>query len=103
MTKHVTNAMLAKQLAAHDKWEKTHVLNADKEYLGRYDAAGAERSQLAQIIDKMDARTSKVEEHIIVLNKEMGDVQGQLGWIKWLMVGTLGTGLANLGWMIFGK
>jgi len=47
-------------------------------------------------------RVKSVEDAIRTLNREMGVVQGELTWIKILMVGVLGTGLASLGWQIFG-
>ena len=47
-------------------------------------------------------RVKSVEDAIKTLNREMGIVQGELTWIKILMVGVLGTGLAQLAWTIFG-
>lgn len=50
-----------------------------------------------------DPRLSLLEQSIIRLNHEMGQVVGELGLIKIIVGGVLATGLAQLGVLFFGK
>ena len=41
------------------------------------------------------ARVIKIEDHTIILNREMGQVLGQLTWIRWLLCAVLGVIIAG--------
>jgi len=72
MAKRITLAALHKAIKDHDAWEKSVIGRETEPELAAY------RSELSVVLDKMDQRTHQVEQHIVVLNKEMGLVSGQL-------------------------
>jgi hypothetical protein len=48
-----------------------------------------------ELIEQNTERIKVSEDHFLTLNREMGQVQGQLVWIKWLLCAVLGVIIAG--------
>ena len=52
-----------------------------------------ERAELMAMV--LDKRVSPVEKSIKTLNREMGQVLGELRWIRWLLMALLGASVVS--------